>query len=109
MGKEKKESEFHLIEVAYKINCISNIDSIKSTFEVDIKIFVYVKPYSFYCISNTNEYNMSAFTYSYWKDKKLIGRKKGSAVHLETEEGLFNPDITYPPLLFLLPLRTEGE
>ena len=48
MGKEKKESEFHLIEVAYKINCISNIDSIKSTFEVDIKIFVYVKPYSFF-------------------------------------------------------------
>lgn len=66
--KEKKaEKEQKQIEVAYKINCISNIDCVTSTFEIDIKLFIY------------------------WRDPKLVGRKKGAKVSFD--EGLYNPDI----------------
>lgn len=67
-GEESVAPTKKKVEVAYKINCISNIDSITSTFEVDIKIFLY------------------------WKDPKLIGKKKGTVVDISSD-GLFNPDI----------------
>lgn len=64
---KKQEKEQKQIEVAYKINCISNIDCVTSTFEIDIKIFIY------------------------WKDPKLVGRKKGDKVSFD--EDIYNPDI----------------
>ena len=56
------------VYVAYKVNCISDISAIMSTFSIDIKLFYY------------------------WEDPKFIDCKKNSDVDL-SEKGCFNPDI----------------
>lgn len=58
-----------VVELAYKINCVSDVSAVSCTFEVDIKIFLY------------------------WTDDKLIGRKKGSFIDYEAEKDLFEPNI----------------
>lgn len=68
-AKKKKEKKRKIVFVAYKINCISNIDSILCTYEVDAKIFYF------------------------WDDEKVVGRPKGTSLKLEDEPELFNPDI----------------
>lgn len=57
------------VYVSYKVNCVSDISAILSTFEVDIKIFYY------------------------WVDAKLIGKKKNSDVDFSEDKTLFNPDV----------------
>lgn len=56
------------VDVSYKINCISHIDSVTSTYYVDVKLFFH------------------------WIDPKFIGRKKNESVDIKTE-GAWNPDI----------------
>lgn len=56
------------VEVSYKINCISHIDSVTSTFYVDLKLFYH------------------------WTDPNFIGRKKNEQVDIK-KEGSWNPDI----------------
>lgn len=69
-SKDKKDDKpAKVVKIAYKINCISDINSVSCTFEISMKIF-YI-----------------------WEDKKLIGRKKGSSVEYEEDDGLFNPEI----------------
>lgn len=63
---EKEGPRF--VDVSYKINCISHIDSVTSTFYVDVKLFYH------------------------WKDPKFIGKKKNESVDLKAE-GAWNPDI----------------
>lgn len=67
--KKKKTDKRKVVFVAYKINCISNIDSISCTYEVDAKIFYF------------------------WDDEKVIGRPKGTSLNLKEEPDLFDPDI----------------
>jgi hypothetical protein len=57
------------VYVAYKINCVSDINESSCTFEIDMKVF-----------------------FSWW-DEKLIGRKKGCDVNTKEEKDLFEPDI----------------
>lgn len=68
-NKSKKENVPKVVELAYKINCVSDVSAVSCTFEVDIKIFLF------------------------WTDEKLIGRKKESFVDYETEKDLFEPNI----------------
>ena len=67
--KDKKPVEQKILELSYKINCVSDIDPVSCTFAIDIKCFMY------------------------WDDAKLIGRKNGSFINYDTEKGLFEPDI----------------
>ena len=64
----KKEPEPENVDISYKINCISHIDALTSTYYIDVKLFMH------------------------WKDKNFIGRKKNESVNIETE-GSWNPDI----------------
>lgn len=57
-----------VVEVSYKINCLSHIDSVTSTYYCDVKLFYH------------------------WKDPNFIGRKKNELVDIKTE-GSWNPDI----------------
>ena len=66
--KEKEPSEPKILELSYKVNCISDVDPVSCTFSIDIKVFMY------------------------WDDPKLIGRAKGD-VDYTVEKGLFEPDI----------------
>jgi len=65
---EKGEKGPRFVDVSYKINCISHIDSVTSTYYVDVKLFFH------------------------WIDPKFIGRKKNESVDIKTE-GAWNPDI----------------
>lgn len=56
------------VDVSYKINCISHIDSVTSTYYIDVKLFFH------------------------WVDPNFIGRKKNESVDVKTE-GSWNPDI----------------
>lgn len=56
------------VDVSYKINCISHIDSVTSTYYVDVKLFFH------------------------WTDPKFIGRKKNESIDLKAE-GAWNPDV----------------
>jgi hypothetical protein len=56
------------VDVSYKINCVSHIDSVTSTYYVDVKLFYH------------------------WIDPNFIGRKKNETVDIKTE-GSWNPDI----------------
>eukprot|EP01032_Pedospumella_encystans_P024128 gene24128-27298_t len=65
---EKAEKGPRFVDVSYKINCISHIDSVTSTYYIDVKLFFH------------------------WIDPKFIGRKKNESVDIKTE-GAWNPDI----------------
>lgn len=56
------------VDVSYKINCISHIDSVTSTYHIDMKLFYH------------------------WTDPRFIGRKKNESVDMKAE-GAWNPDI----------------
>lgn len=56
------------VEIGYKVNCVSDIQVISSTFTVDIKLFYR------------------------WKDPRAIGIAKGTYVDVH-EKGLFEPEI----------------
>lgn len=62
------EDEPKIVEVSYKINCLSHIDAVTSTYYVDVKLFYH------------------------WTDPNFIGRKKNELVDIKTE-GSWNPDI----------------
>lgn len=68
-SKSKTEKVPKVVDLAYKINCVSDVSAVSCTFEIDIKIFLF------------------------WADEKLIGRKKGSPVDYEAEKDLFEPNI----------------
>lgn len=57
-----------IVDVSYKINCVSHISAVTSTYYVDVKLFLH------------------------WTDKNFIGRKKNDTVDIRTE-GSWNPDI----------------
>jgi hypothetical protein len=68
--KKNAESVARRVDVAFKINHISDIESIDSTFTISIKIFYH------------------------WEDPKLVGHKKCVLSESEVEEnGYFDPDI----------------
>ncbi|CAK9251377.1 unnamed protein product [Sphagnum jensenii] len=72
MKEDKKNKETppqKTVALSYKINCVSDVSVVASTFEIDVKIF------------------------TYWTDEKLVGRKNGSFIDYEKEKGLFEPDI----------------
>jgi hypothetical protein len=60
--------EPQVVDVSYKINCISHIDVVTSTYYIDVKLFLH------------------------WKDKNFIGRKQNERVDIKTE-GSWNPEI----------------
>jgi hypothetical protein len=62
------EDEARNVDVSYKINCISHIDSVTSTYYVDVKLFLH------------------------WIDPNFIGRKKNQTIDIKAE-GSWNPDI----------------
>jgi hypothetical protein len=62
------EDEARNVDVSYKINCISHIDSVTSTYYVDVKLFFH------------------------WIDPNFIGRKKNETIDIKAE-GSWNPDI----------------
>jgi hypothetical protein len=64
----KMEEPPKYVDVSYKINCISHIDSVTSTYYIDVKLFFH------------------------WVDPNFIGRKKNESVDIKTE-GSWNPDI----------------
>lgn len=63
-----EEEPLKYVDVSYKINCISHIDAVTSTYYVDVKLFFH------------------------WVDPNFIGRKKNETVDIKTE-GSWNPDI----------------
>eukprot|EP01035_Chromulina_nebulosa_P018839 gene18839-24624_t len=67
--KEYEETAARKVYVAYKINCLSEINAILSTFKIDVKIF---------------------YT---WYDPALIGRKKISESEYINDSSLFHPEI----------------
>jgi hypothetical protein len=57
-----------IVDVSYKINCVSHIEEVTSTYYIDMKLFYH------------------------WTDKNFIGKPKGEVVDLK--EGSWNPEIT---------------
>jgi hypothetical protein len=72
------------VDVSYKINCISHIDSVTSTYYIDVKLF------------------------HHWIDPKFIGRKKNESIDIKAE-GAWNPDIVVTNEHELTSLETHRE
>lgn len=70
-GKHEKHRKQppKIVQLSYKINCISDVSAVMCTFEIDLKVF------------------------AYWCDPLLVGRKKGELLDYDAEKELFEPDI----------------